>query len=464
MVRLTLLTTIALAAICHASLTAGWKIPIEHIAPDYKTSDQVKQLNNQPGESAFFQPGDELWDVSKLLVLRPSPDPIRPDEAAKATDLAFMGKWAVWNSRSGMLVARGTYLDLLHAQDACVSVQLLHASLHFELKRGERIPEHLLTVVVPDGETIVAETKNVRIEAEPWLHLDCLHDLHLDVTWNAEEQGLKWRVTTLLPFKDGVPLRIASHGEGADGWTLFGTVAAELPDGSPAVEARWIETDREGFRVWPDTESRQGNFLLSLDGERSIRSYPVPPAFRDGPAPKIPQDLPAPPALKDLIGGNYADVTKVLGEAGIDIHAPGFFAGFDQEHRELLVVANLETHKAIKALVEEALATPERTVWVGTNQAGSLWGLALRNGEKALISLEKDETEIADFIIEAKLQQSGAEVRLHTTIDVIKDWKRRARFEVPLLMPVGKDQPFASLADEDGEMEEITIRAEVISH
>jgi hypothetical protein len=69
MVRLFLviLLAIAMPSTGAASITAAWKVPIDRFAPDHEENPKVHKLEKPPGESGFFQAGDELWDVSKLL-------------------------------------------------------------------------------------------------------------------------------------------------------------------------------------------------------------------------------------------------------------------------------------------------------------------------------------------------------------------------------------------------------------
>ena len=112
---------LAAAGIGHASVTVAWKMPVERVAPSFAESPP---LDKPPGDSAFFQPGDKLWDLSKEVIWR-VPDDAKVEEEADPfavtepgqVEVDWKGDWIVWNSRSGMIVARGSWHDVLVAEE-----------------------------------------------------------------------------------------------------------------------------------------------------------------------------------------------------------------------------------------------------------------------------------------------------------------------------------------------------------
>jgi hypothetical protein len=478
MVRLLLIAlfAIALPSTGIASITAAWKVPIDRLAPDHDKNPKVHKLKKPPGESGFFQAGDELWDVSKLLdIFERGSDETFPDDPFEESPtqesptrekdpdrvLPFPGDWAVWNARSGMLVARGNYSDLLHAQEACgYDNQPEAVRVTFELMKGDKMePEQALGVLALSGVTVSAESEGMKIELESSMNNESgFHELRLAVSWPAPGKDRRWDVSTALTCRDGVRFPIARHGTGEESWSLFGTVVLEHPDGTMAKDSRWIETQPAGLRPWPVSISQREIVQLPVDDRRTIAWYRVPPDYTDLPPPR---DLQAPADLEEWISGGFVDYLKVLGDNGVDTKSPGFFAGYDPDSSELVIVADSVNQQRILNLVKSVSVSPPTNIWVETNPDANTWGSMTRSGERAVIRLNETKTEIASFEVEPTSIRNGQLADLHCAVDVMEGGQRVSSFRFRTLVPEGNEQSFARSA-RAGVSKDFKIRADLI--
>ncbi len=478
MVRLFLfaLLAIAIPSTGAASITAAWKVPIDRFAPDHEKNPKVHKLEKPPGESGFFQAGDELWDVSKLLdVVERDLDEMLPDDPFEESPtqesptreknpdrvLPFTGEWAVWNARSGMLVARGSYSDLLHAQEACdFNDQPEAVRMNLELFKGDKMePEQALGIVGFSMEEVSAESEGMKIDLEPGINNESgFHELRLAVSWPAPGNDRRWDVVTALTCRDGVRFPIARHGTGEESWSLFGTAVSEHPDGTLVKDSRWIETHPVGLRPWPVSISQREVVQLPVDDRRTIAWYPVPPDHLEIPPRR---DLQAPADLEDWISGGFVDYLKVLADNGVDTKSPGFFAGFDPDRSELVVVADSVNQQRVLNLVKSVSVSPPTNIWVETNSDANTWGSMIRSGEKAVIQLKEDKTEIGSFEVESISTGNDQLVDLHCAVDVMEGGQRVSNFRFRTVVPKGKEQSFAR-SSRAGVSKDYKIHAELV--
>lgn len=450
MVRLLLviLLAVAMPSTGAASITAAWKMPIDRFAPDHMENPKVHKLEKPPGESGFFQAGDELWDVSKLLdvVERDFDDPFEETPTPKKNPdrvLPFTGEWAVWNARSGMLVARGSYSDLLHAQEACgFNNQPEAVRVNFELMKGDKMePEQALGMVVLSGVTVSAESEGMKIELEPSTGTGSAYlEIRLAVSWPAPGNDRRWDVVTALTCRDGVRFPIARHGTGEESWSLFGTAVSEHPDGTLVKDSRWIETQPVGLRPWPVSISQRDVVQLRVDDRRTIAWYPVPPDHLEIPPRR---DLQAPADLEEWISGGFVDYLKVLADNGVDTKSPGFFAGFDPDRSELVVVADSVNQQRVLDLVNSVSVSPPTNIWVETNPDANAWGSMTRSGEKAVVTLNENKTPVASYEVEPTSNGNGQLVDLHCSVDVMEGGQQVSNFLFRTVVSEGKEQSFA---------------------
>lgn len=129
MFRLICAVLLLSAAAVHASMTAAWKVPVELYAS--LSEEGSRKLTAPPGASAFFHPGDELWDIAEQVMWH-SPASLHDREGKPEP---WPGEWLVWNARSGMIVARGSEIDLLLLDQ---TLDVLEKSPSFSARSSKR--------------------------------------------------------------------------------------------------------------------------------------------------------------------------------------------------------------------------------------------------------------------------------------------------------------------------------------
>jgi hypothetical protein len=272
MARIVCLAWLALALWAQSAVTVGWKIPISSISWDYRNDDKVRKLDKPPGGSAFFEPGDEVWDVSQSVLgwLGSSPEQLETSPGRKR----WSGEWMVWNARSGMLVVRGSGADIAMIElglDQVHPPELLRTRI--EMGTGP-VARSSISLLSRSGEEALLEwgttsLKLTIVSSGPKGILDAT----LAFAWPAEGNASCWNLQTALTVLDGQRCRLATQGGGEQRQELFITVTREIGHGIPAAEFRWKD---EGTGVIPWPESADGVFRMNWAGEQQIGIFPVP--------------------------------------------------------------------------------------------------------------------------------------------------------------------------------------------
>lgn len=415
MIRLFLVVLLALTGIGSASMTAAWKVPIGQLAPDHENSDQVRKLEKAPGASGFFMPGDELWDVSKVLETGSSwRMPVDPSEET-GPKLPWAGEWAVWNARSQMLIARGDYIDIIEAQQASGfdhSPRVVRAI--FDLTRGgktQTIP------VVHEGEEGIARVDDIEVESEAWSDPNGFPFLLGAVSWDAGKKESRWNVVTSLVDRSGKRNLVARHGSGGAAWELHVRTVTELVDGTPLADSRWIEIGTGKPRAWPDSDGRIPKLAREALGDGLfIAAYQLPPPFMKGPPPALIPDIDAPGRLRGWIHGRFLNVADTAKELGIDADAAGFFAGVETRCNQLVLVGMASDHDRVGKEVTGIFAPPPEVVLTETDERSGNWALLCGDGFKAVIALTEREGDmdrnVKSFEVEPSLTGANAGVDL----------------------------------------------------
>jgi hypothetical protein len=285
MARIVCFAWLALSLCVQASVTAAWKLPIERLAPDYETSSTIRKLDKPPAPSAFFQPGDVLWDVSKAWSwpqegeVDEEADPFEPDpdQGDKVPD-DWEGEWVVWNSRSGMFVARGSWGDIRRVERGIEFAErpsLLRTTVQWE-EAGKQVAS--LSLVTRSGEesSFSADGRSLKLTVvgseSRWSRAA---DVAAVVAWPGKEGGSRWEVLTGVTLMEGKRARLARQGSGADAWELFATVTKESVEGAAHNEARWIEVGGK-LHLWKDPVFGEKNVRKRLDAGRIVAVYSFP--------------------------------------------------------------------------------------------------------------------------------------------------------------------------------------------
>lgn len=407
MTRFLMILVLAFSGVGRAEVTAAWKVPIGQFVPDHENNAEVRKLEKPPGESGFFQQGDELWDVSKVLMTAALPWLEAPDEGDPKKP--WKGEWAVWNARSGMLVARGDYIDMIEAQQACgFDDSKLMVRMKFELVRGAKT--HAVPVLAASGEQGRARVDDIVVETDASTDRLGFHDVSLVVSWNAGQTALRWGVYTSFAVRDGKRILVARHGTGNSAWELHVTAVGETIDGSPLAKSRWIEVGTKRPRPWPEDQMLQLTRHPLKDG-LYIAAYQIPPPFMSGPPPVEIADMKAPATLRGWIHGSFQNAADKLKIQGFATDQPGFFAGVELRSNQLILVADAASHGRVAALLNGIFAPPDTLIQIESRPESGNYSLLAGYGGKALIDLVK-QGELVDetrelFQIQPTLGDSG---------------------------------------------------------
>ncbi|MCW1913465.1 hypothetical protein OJ996_07765 [Luteolibacter sp. GHJ8] len=414
MARIICLAWLALALWAQASVTAGWKVPSSQVVYSLGDDPNVPKLENPPGESAFFQSGDELWDLSQIVSHR-----IFMEGGELGVIPDWPGEWVVWNARSGMVVARGSESDLLLVQGALELPQLeyeLRAKLEL-VAGGEKIARSI-SQIIQSGIEASAKSGDLELKLLPtssssssWI------DLTIDTKWT--ENGVSWEYTSTLLIPDGRRVRIASHASNGEQWELFLTITQELPDGTKRSETRCREASG-GLENWPLPagwkESAREPFHHGLQlGVLQIDDWEVPADLIEkslqGTNPDGIAKIAAPAELARWIKGDCHDLTPFFREQGVPLDRTGTKVIFDPGWQRVIVLGSEEDLELVEFLfgIDRNISqddTGRDCLWIELSQSEKIWGLACRSGSTAKLS-GKGGTEGNSLELEPILGGSG---------------------------------------------------------
>jgi hypothetical protein len=382
MARIVCLAWLVLSLCVHASTTVGWRIPIETLAPGYAESPQIHRLDSPPGESAFFETGDELWDVSKPVLqwLGTSIDALEdPDQKQ------WSGEWMVWNARSRMLIVRGSEADIAMIEMGLNPLhppELLRTKIDFATAPAAGSS---ISVLSRSGEeaSIEWDGANLKLAAISSGPRGIL-DVNVSLSWPADDKDSRWNLLTALTVLDGRPCRLAAQGSGDKRQELFITVSRELGPGIPAAQFRWKE-EASGVSPWPEP-SPEGFSRLNLDGDVQIGIYRVPVDFVAKLAGGEGKELPKmqAPAVRGLsLRFELTDVRSPLEENGIRLKGPQAFAGFHPASGRVVLITDAANHDLFDGMVNGSTGCLFPDIWCETDADSGGWGLVCRPGEES---------------------------------------------------------------------------------
>jgi hypothetical protein len=451
-----------LSACLEASITAAWKIPVEHFARDYQTNDEIRKLEKPPGDSDFLQPGDELWDLSKALrykVAAPLPehgDPFAEPEKIKL-DQSWYGEWLVWNARSGMVVARGSWNDIFAAQkligfeDAPVTIRT-----RVELVTAGKETLSVSLVAVSDEESS-AEDSGLKVDlAAKDLGPPGLVDGEFSVSWPAAEKDSRWEVNTGVTLEEGKRTRLARRGRGPTRCEVFASASREFSNGVKVSEARSIE-GRDGVTVWPvapdgdPRKDRLGNGLLVWSFGFSSDVSPIRNLGES--SAKWPW-MEAPAGHGEWLRGRVVDLRELLPRSGAELKGPDALAVFDPGSARITIAGTPEDVDVCEmAILHSVLSDPiyGRDLWIETNPEAGGWGLTCRSGENARIAKSSPAGNRPSFEIEPMIGESGRIVDLHYEFDVFSKGAPAGQVKSATSLELGKPQEIAGHSVGEGE-------------
>ena len=364
MLRSVLLVWLCLTALVHASVTAAWKVPLNTIIKNPEANPAFKKLEKPPGESAFFQPEDELWDLSGVLEWTKrerveTEDPFEI-EAYKTKPLVWAGDWIVWNERSKMVIASGNPVDLRDAE-VVIGYQDLPVVIRTrcELVAGEGDEKmRFISLASQNGASVKASsdgmTAKIECESSPrgWSDLRC------QLSWPAQGEEGTWNVSTAVTIENGKRTLLARQGQGAGGWQLFGTISMESFDGTPQSETRWIESSR-GPKPWDSGPRLLRPVRKPLNNGLHLGVFPVPEDLveRLGHDERELAHVKPPVEVDTWAWMPLVDVKEMLAQDGVGMNAEGSFAGFDLRG-VLVVISTAEEVDLVEQLLQSTGEPP----------------------------------------------------------------------------------------------------------
>ena len=381
MAQVICLAWLALALYVQAA-TVGWKIPMKSISENHAEDTKVRRLDSPPGKSAFFEPGDELWEVSAVVLgwLGHSPEQLEALPGRRR----WSGEWMVWNVRSGMLVVRGSGADIAMIEMGLEQVhppEVLRTKIEMGAGPGAR---NWFSLLSRSGEEASLELGpvNLKLTAVSSGSKGIL-DVNLSFAWPVEGRESKWNVETALTVLDGRRCRFVAQGRDDARQELFITVTREFGQGVPASQFRWKE-EETGLVPWP--ESPDEVLRIALEGDRQIGVYKVSEDFLAKFGLEEGRQLPkeSAPALLGLSPmEELVDIRPLLEQNGIKLKEPQSFAVFHAGSKRVVLVANELNHDLFDGIVNGNTGCLFPDLWCEVSEESGGWGLVCRSGEKA---------------------------------------------------------------------------------
>jgi len=464
-----LFVLLAAAGIGNASITAAWKIPVENVAPSFA---DTPPLAKPPRESAFFQAGDKLWDLSKVLKWRVPDDSNREGQGDPFADTGdgqievdWKGEWIVWNSRSGMIVACGAWHDLLVAEQVLGCDELPNV-IRTRIEVKEAGKSRSLSLVSRIGQKASLEMDDLRAEVEASSSEDHeVIDSPFNVSWPAGDNRGRWSVRTAVSSRAGSRHRIACQGAGDQRWELVVSMERELLDGTPLNGYRWVET-AGGLKPWPSSGVRAEPLRKQLDENRWLGVYPTIPGFASHLLKRARRedsaDLDPSQELAEWTRSPLVNIREGLADQGCFVSPKGGgFVGLDP----LTSTAFVVTDKMKQDQVAETFSgfddwEPKPPIWIETNPESGGWGLASRSGETA--EIRRDSGNLADNLLfrsEATQAGDGVTIDFGYSLDLVASGAKIGKLEANTTLTKDKPQVIGSGTSPDGKEVKVVVTA-----
>lgn len=446
----------------HGFVTLGWKVPLDLPVPDGAKNPLVKKREHPPGPSAFLQAGDELLDLSEFVARR-------NQEQRQAFYMDSQNlppsqcDWIVWNARSGIVVAQGTWDTLLEAEQALGFGDLsapgdLKARVTFELASLDGSAKRSLTVVAVNDQSAEGEANGMKAEITPRRDSQGFSTLDVSLSWPEGES--RWSATSYFSLSEGSPQRFAQVG-GTHPCRITASIEWLLADGTPLREARLMEKDGA---IVPRHLGMADDWLVrqTLDDGRILVISPqdIPMASYPGSllSPAYPQ-MAVPPSLSGLIGPGLIDVARLLGEQrGIPEAERDFLAAIDPRTFHCFLVASEATLASIEKPVTDSFRHSPEQLWIATNPRAGGWGIIVSSGEKAFISRSTAGKEDRRFDIEPTVAGDQSLIDLRCAMNLGASGDDPGWLDTLVNLLPGHPLRIASIGEED-----LEITAEIVA-
>ncbi len=467
MARIVLLAWLALSLSARPSVTVAWRVPSHSAITASALNPNATKLEKPPVASAFFEAGDELWEISKTMgwgeeVKEDEVDPFGTSEKTGP----WRGDWIVWNSRSGMLVARGPWYELRRLEgklslDSYPMIQRMKVEL--VTTRGENadpVNESSISLVGRSGEEVKGSLGGIKLKLTSGAYRpDTLSSNRLSLSWPTIGKGYGWHLESAFSAFDGNRTRIAKGKESENEWQVFATITPEKVDGTALNEDRWIEGPH-GAIVWSH-HSTFRFFRKNLSDDLVLGAYSVPDdlvTLLGGAESEESSFVDSPPEIAEEIRGPFIDVRSLLRENGVKFEDPAAFAGFDTRSLNLVTVTNRESQDLIEGLVSVG-REPHAGTWIETNPESGGWGLLCQSGEKSSISRTEEGESSPACVFELTVGSSGHLMDLRYHIDVMGGQRKLGHLEAASTLQGSKPQEIGTCKQPGGDEVKVIITA-----
>jgi hypothetical protein len=472
-----LLVWLCLAAFAHASVTVAWKLPVDVFAPGYRGLDPLGEeppkkhkLAKPPGESVFFEAGDELWDVSQEVIQQAR---LRRKTGDPAKGIQWGGQWMVWNARSQMIVARGSEADIMMAGAALdLSVLPVLARTKLELVRGGDAKGREVSALSSSGETARVKVDGIEaaVRAVDGGWHGGLTEQDILLSWQSGE--MKGEVSVHLDLYD-LRTRIARFGSGEDQWEVFATGGMAYSHGVPISEVRWKEEHGKTV-AWPLRETSE-SAIAPLDENLKIAIFKVRPdlpsllgggddgeedPFGGEDRPPALAMIPVSEELGRWMGGELLDLKPLLRRNGVKLDYPKAYAGYDRVSDRLFVIATPTELDLCELTVRGVGCSISRGAWTETDAASGNWGLACRSGEESWIKLSSGD-RVAEFKIRPEFRESWPNVDTAYKMDSLVEGRVEGSFESRVKLLDAIPSQIGSCKPEDGKERKVMLTVDV---
>ncbi|MCW1884106.1 hypothetical protein OKA04_05150 [Luteolibacter flavescens] len=453
------------AGVVHGSVTVGWKMPVERVAPAYA---EAAPLAKPPGESAFFHPGDKLWDLSGVIRWEtpveiddgPEPDPFA-EPRTKQTKLDWKGDWIVWNERSGMIVARGLWCDVIVASKVLRCDEIGHV-IRTRIEVKESKESRSLSLVSRNHEKALMETAGVQAEVDvAFSHGSDIADARVWVSWPSRDNRGAWEVISSAWLREGQSCRIARHDAGEQSWEVVISAVRELRDGTPLREFCWLE-DSGALKAWPDSIFEGKPLRKQLGKDRWLGVFPGDQTARSSIL-ELSRRHPQPdfnaPELGEWTRSPLKGISLALREQGMQFDDASHYAGFDPSTNTTFVVTDQENLDHAEGLFCSRKGGDLRPpIWIETNPESGGWGLACRTGEVAEIRRSSSNPEDKLSVVCSAIQSvDDVAFDVSYALDLVADGSKIGRLESASTLTKDKPQVIGSGTGPDGKEVKVSM-------
>ncbi|MDP4938027.1 MAG: hypothetical protein NWR21_01820 [Verrucomicrobiales bacterium] len=340
---LTLLACLSFCAVTSATEIVGWKAPLTKYASAGLETEGIARIEVPPNDSPFFQPGDELWDLSKVL-------------GVPKISTAPLPEWIVWNATSGRIIANA-HRNTIWQLDS--HLRALTSHCHFTAEvfpvpsdgaplSPDAVPAYSLSWISRSAQKAscksAGKTGMISITTEATSYEDAGIYLNLQADYTLPGQPAV-NLETHVVLTDGIPMWISRESNGNKGLDFRITALLQLPDGSPYSDVVLILRDGQTI-PYQQSESTFSLREIEPGAWLSVYRYSQYQAKDDPSVGLHPffvadenkrKEVEATENIKPWFPEKFVDITTFIESKGIHLSENSGFAGYDFSTRRLFL-------------------------------------------------------------------------------------------------------------------------------